>query len=114
MIYEVWLVQALTIGVDYQTFWTLTPKKLAPFVEAFKQKQKHAAQEFREKANFSAWLQGVYIARAIAVNFAKNTSYFDQPIALSKSEDETQSANEDAVKFECWAKTFNQQFKGEN
>lgn len=114
MIYEVWLVQALTIGVDYQTFWTLTPKKLAPFVEAFKQKKEYAAQEFREKANFSAWLQGVYIARAIAVNFSKNTSYFDQPIALSKSEDETQSVNEDAVEFECWAKTFNQQFKGEN
>ena len=66
-----WLVQALTIGVDYQTFWSLTPKKLTPFVEAFKQKREHATEEFRAKANFAAWLQGVYIARAIAVNFSK-------------------------------------------
>lgn len=112
MIYDVWLVQALAIGVDYQTFWTLTPKKLSPFVEAFKQKQEYAARTFREKANFSAWLQGVYIARAIAVNFSKNTSYFDQPIVFSNSEDKGQPANEDALKFECWAKNFNQQFKG--
>lgn len=110
MIYDVWLVQALTIGVDYQTFWTLNPRKLTPFVEAYKQKQEYAAREFREKANFSAWLQGVYIARAIAVNFAKNASYFDQPIMLSNSENSEEDVNGDAVKFECWAKTFNQQF----
>lgn len=104
-------MQALTIGVDYETFWSLTPKKLIPFVEAFKKKQEYAAQEFRAKANFSAWLQGVYIARAIAVNFSKNASYFDQPIVLTDSAEEREQGKVDAVKFECWAKAFNQQFQ---
>ncbi|MCI8611915.1 MAG: hypothetical protein HFE66_08380 [Clostridiales bacterium] len=98
--------------MDYQTFWDLTPKKLAPFVEAFKQRQEHAAQEYRAKANFSAWLQGIYIARAIAVNFSKNTSYFDQPIVLTQQPaEEGDKGKADAIKFACWAKAFNQQFQ---
>ncbi len=105
------MVQALTIGVDYQVFWDLTPKKLTPFVEAFKQRQEHTAQEYREKANFSAWLQGIYIARAIAVNFSKNTSYFDQPIALAQQSADEEKGKADAIKFACWAKAFNQQFQ---
>lgn len=86
-------------------------EKLTPFVEAFKQQQKHAAEEFRARANFSAWLQGVYIARAIAVNFSKNISYFEQPIALTDSADTAEKGSADAIKFECWAKAFNQQFQ---
>lgn len=104
-------MQALAIGVDYQTFWNLTPKKLTPFVEAFKEKQAHAAEEFRARANFSAWLQGIYIARAIGVNFSKNMSYFDQPIPLSDPERREKAENADAIKFACWAQAFNQQFR---
>ncbi|MFA0815833.1 MAG: hypothetical protein ACC608_08570 [Anaerofustis sp.] len=49
-----WLPQALVIGVSYDLFWTLNPKTLEPFIEAFKQKQ--IAK--RDEINLSAWLTG--------------------------------------------------------
>lgn len=92
------------MGVDYELFWQLTPRKLEPFVEAYKQKTELETETFREKTNFAAWLQGIYFARAIAANFSKNTKYFDEPISLQAQDD---GGVAKAVKFEAWAMEFN-------
>lgn len=59
------------MGVDYELFWTLNPKSLAPFVRAFSLKQKYDDR--------LAWSSGVYIRMAIASNFGKQVKYPQHP-----------------------------------
>lgn len=100
------------IGVDYDRFWHLTPKRLQPFIEAYKRQREHEADAFRAKANFSAWLQGIYFAKAISVCFSKNDRYYDRPVDLNASSDDTDDENNiDRIKFELWANEFNKNFR---
>lgn len=96
-------MQALSIGVSYDVFWKLTPRKLEPFIEAFKQKSEFEANSFRERTNFAAWLQGIYFAHAIAANFSQNARYFDEPINLNGKE----NSELQVAKFESWAINYN-------
>jgi len=96
-------VQALSIGVDYHTFWTLTPKKLEPFIKAYHKKREFEMECFCEKANFTAWLEGIYFARAIAINFSKDIQYFEKPIDFKSPVHETNKA----IQFEAWAAKMN-------
>lgn len=51
------MVGALAIGVSYDLFWHLTPKKLESFYKADEIKRKRRDEE--------AWFQGMYFASAI-------------------------------------------------
>lgn len=62
------------IGVDYDLFWTLNPKSLIPFVEAFKLKQ--------QMQDVFAWEIGAYVRDAIASNFSKTHKYPHQPHSM--------------------------------
>jgi len=86
----------------------LNPKKLNAFVKAFKEKTEHEAAVFREQANFTAWLQGLYIARAIAANFSKNVRYYSEPIDFNKQPDDAKAAFE---RFSIYVEVFNAQFE---
>lgn len=79
-------------------------------MQAHKQKNESELQIFREKTNFTAWLQGIYFARAIAANFSKNTKYFDEPLNLQGQNDDAAS---DAARFEAWAIAFNRNIKND-
>lgn len=37
-------------------------------------------EELLSRINFQAWLNGFYIARAVACNLSKDASYYDTPI----------------------------------
>ena len=92
--------------MDYDTFWKLTPRKLEPFIEAFKQKTEFEVNSFYERTNFAAWLGGLYFAHAIAANFSQNARYFDEPISLKgETNEEAQIA-----RFEAWAIGVNRKF----
>ena len=67
LINKVWLPQALSIDIDYTVFWTLSPKKLEPFLESHKMKQ--------TQQNKLAWLNGIYVNHAISAAFSKNHKY---------------------------------------
>ena len=95
------------MGVPYKTFWGLTPKSLQPFIEAFRLKQEFETGQ----ANFTAWLNGIYVTHAIAANFGKNATYPDKPFELGGGSDET-AGNKDAALFEAWALSFNREFEG--
>ena len=69
------LPDALMIGVDYDLFWTLTPKSLSPFVKAFRLKQ--------EYEDAQAWRLGGYIKMAIASSFSKNAKYPEKPLSMA-------------------------------
>lgn len=107
LINKVWLPQALTIGVGYELFWKLNPKKLKPFMVAFKQKK----DEEIATINYTTWLQGRYNADAINCNFSKNGKYPDKPIDLSGKKETPKNK---ATRFSAWADAFNQQFKEEH
>lgn len=66
------LPHALMIGVDYDLFWTLTPKTLSPFIKAFSLRQQYD--------DFLAWQQGKYIQLAVASNLSKDNKYPNEPL----------------------------------
>lgn len=53
------LPDALAIGVPYETFWHLTPKRLKAFYEAYKTK--------RETQDEQMWYMGQYVLSAVFV-----------------------------------------------
>lgn len=101
--------EALAIGVDYVLFWSLNPKRLEPFIEAFKQKMKLRQEEM----NVQTWMTGMYVTHAIASCFGKNHQYPNSPISLGDIDAKEKSRN-DALAFEALAITFNQQYTKEH
>lgn len=86
------------LGVSYNDFWTLTPKKLRAFVKARDLKIKEKNSEF--------WLQGIYYYQALLCaspifnSFAKPGTkpipYLDKPLEFGnekeiKDEDNTEN-----------------------
>lgn len=66
------LPNALLMGIDYELFWTLNPKTIAPFNKAFQMKVQ-AQDEY-------AWRQGIYIQHAIASVMDKRSKYPKTPL----------------------------------
>jgi len=101
LIYKLWLPQSLIMEVDYELFWRLNPKKLEPFKEAFKQKK----EEETALMNYSAWLHGIYVGKAIGSNFNKNVDYPNKPLDLT-------AKNEMSIgqKLELWAISVNAEY----
>ena len=104
IIENVYLPQALTIGVDYDLFWSLNPRKLQPFVNSFKMKQEIKT----EYINYHTWLQGIYFGRALVAILDKNQEYFKEPIDFQKIKEQKSQEELMAMKFEAWSIAFNQ------
>ena len=94
------------MGVEYSLFWSLNPKKMEPFIEAFQQR----ATMKREQMNFTSWLTGMYVTHAVAACFGKNHQYPREPISL-EPQDEQEKSQMDAQRFEAFAISFNQEFR---
>lgn len=58
------LPNALAIGVPYETFWHLTPKKLKAFYKAYKIK--------RQMQDEQMWYMGQYVLTAVSVAVEHN------------------------------------------
>lgn len=56
----------------------------------------------------AAWLQGIYMSRAIAACFSKNVQYFERPIELSGKQEPPEAG---AAMFGAWAEEFNKNFE---
>lgn len=98
------------MGVDYHLFWRLNPRKLKPFVAAYKEEQKEQA----ERTNYAAWLSGVYVTHAIAASLGENTRYPEKPINLFESEEDLESRKEqEAQLFSAYVDMFNKNFEAE-
>lgn len=88
------------IGVDYDLFWKLTPKTLAPFVKAFHLQQKREDEQ--------AWLHGVYVRQAILSAMSKDVKYPKVPMTH-----ETKQATQSQIKerFMRHANLLNKRFE---
>lgn len=101
---EIYLPQALSIGIDYNLFWTLNPAKLKPFVESERIRRKNQLDDM----NYNAWLHGYYNMLAIggAMN-GKEYPYPKQPIVKEQEKDIVSERKAKAIEFEAWAIKFN-------
>jgi hypothetical protein len=104
---EIWLPQCLSIGIDYNTFWLLNPKKVKVFTKVFIEKK----EEERALINYTSWLTGLYISHSIGACFSKNAKYPDKPFDLTAKE---QDSKDDAERFGAWAIAFNHKYEKEN
>lgn len=82
LIWKEYLPQALAVGVPYEVFWHLNPKKLESFYDAYRIKQKMKDEE--------AWVNNIYALRAFQVVMAQfgaglsgkrsTAQYFEKPL----------------------------------
>ena len=63
------------MGVPYELFWKLNPKKLEPFAK----KHELETKARRERDNLMAWMIGIYHQEALAAGFGKSHKYPDKP-----------------------------------
>ena len=73
-----YLPRALLVGVSYSDFWGLTPRKLEPFYKSFQERQKAEA----DRDNQKAWLNGVYVFKAIVAALSSKQSNRYYPFIL--------------------------------
>ena len=93
---------ALRMGVDYHLFWQLNPRRLQPFVKAYQEKQKAQL----ERANYAAWLSGIYVTHSIAASLGENA------IDLYETEEDLESRKaREAELFSAYVDMFNKNFE---
>ena len=78
-------VQALVVGMTYDQFWYDDPRLFFLYIEAYELKQKNEVRSEEHKINTLAWLQGVYVVKALGCTFGKS-EYPSKPIDLSDSD----------------------------
>lgn len=98
-----YLPQSLAIGIPYELFWTLNPRKLIPFQKT----EKIRYERDLSTANLISWLSGKYVTEAIASCFGKNHKYPINPYDLFGSKKQELTMKE---KLELWAISVNSEF----
>lgn len=79
----------MSIGVPYDAFWSLNPRRIdQAFVKAYKSK----LEDQREVINFTAWVNGAYITKALAAVFGKS-KYPQKPVAINAGTGEQKGLN---------------------
>lgn len=101
---------ALQIGVEYELFWSLNPKKLRPFVKAYENTLKQRTLQ----SNYAAWISGIYATYAIASAMSEHTEYPEKPLALYENEhDIAERKAQESQMFSAYAAMFNRSFDTE-
>ena len=90
------------LGVDYDLFWRLTPKRLLPFIKAYEDKEKREI----EKNNYLSWINGIYVSHAVANVLSENAKF-----PLLENKDIEESKAEEAELFDAYAAMFNKEFE---
>jgi hypothetical protein len=79
----------LSLGMSYEEYWLMSP--------GLKKAYRQAEMYRREQKNYDAWLQGLYIHRAVSSSMSHLSSkksdwidYLDYPIAITKREKEAE------------------------
>ena len=90
---------ALAIGISYNLFWTLNPRKIKPFYEAHKIKRKMLDEQM--------WCMGAYIHNAVLTAVERNlagkkakTKYLEKPFMQEETENTDEIKKTDKAKEE--------------
>ena len=89
----------MAIGVPYETFWSLNPKTLKPFFEAYQIRSKREAELKGSEIDISAWSVGLYVRNAIVSAFEKSVQYPQKPISIQKREEDAMTGKDHADRF---------------
>ena len=96
------------MGVDYNTYWHLSPRKLLPFLKAYEEKKKAELEEM----NFASWMSGVYVSYSMASVMGDKNIYPENPLPLFENEEDIKERKEkEAEAFGAYAAMFNKEFK---
>lgn len=126
------LTEAIIVGMSPHAFWHDDPKLFFNYIEAYRREQERKYKAEKYHMNFTAWLHGLYIDRALKVNPAmgKSKQYLTEPIKLSEDEEtkvtekapiseeekqefEKQLAVTQFKQFGRYSKLYNKEFYGE-
>ena len=102
MIEKTWLVDALSIGIDYNDFWSMTPKIVLFILEGYNKAQKRKL----EYDNLLAFIQGRYFVDALLCTVgnmfskkgAKQIEYPKEPYNLEGEKELTQEEKDAQAK----------------
>lgn len=83
----------------------MTPKIFFVFKNEYEKMKKEESYLI----DYTAWINGQYIMQAIGAAMDKKNKYPTEPFSFS---DEKDSSENDAIKFEAFAISFNQSRKG--
>lgn len=96
----------MQLGVDAKEFWSLTPRKLQPYIDAFQEKEKREL----EQLNFSAWLNGIYMGYCLTAAFGEHAEYPEKPLEIFKPISEEEKIKREEQILSAFAATFNANF----
>lgn len=103
-----WLPAALAVGVPYDNFWFMNPRRIQSYVSAYEINRKTRAEE----ANMKAWLIGIYVAHAVGSLVSRQNKYPEQPIDMfgeGMSPEDRQA--QEAELFRAYVAEINKQFE---
>lgn len=98
---KVWLPQCLEMDIPYDEIEHLNPRRIRQIAKAFQHKQ----EEKRATINYTSWLNGIYISKAISACFSKDAHYPQIPIDLTRKNERTMKE-----KLELWALAVNAEY----
>lgn len=88
----------------------MTPKAVRMTVEAYQERMEQEIKQKNELIEYQAWISGMYVAHAIACNFAKNASYPDNPLLNREAKGSKQGLT-DGERFAMFAMKHNSQIR---
>ena len=108
--------------MPYDLFWHGDPMFYYLYLDAYNKKIKDENEIFINQENYKAWLQGIYVKKAIECNnplIKTKVEYPEKPLSFdskeeNKSEDKDKKIAEDTAKFlafEKYVEAFNKNFK---
>lgn len=84
-IYKIWLPAAIRYGIDICTFWTLNPRIMYAYQDAYIEQK----QEEMQMLEVNAYMAGIYNMRAIAaIVDGKKHAYPSKPLMLTKGKEQ--------------------------
>ncbi len=89
------------MGVPYDTFWHLNPKRMKPIEKAYEMK----LEARQNQMNLEAWLFGLYNQNAIASVMGKNNKYPKKPHEMFGTQ-KKKTPQEEAEEFKRYMEDF--------
>lgn len=93
---------AIRYGIDVRTFWTLNPRIMYAYQDAYIEQKK---QEMK-MIDISAYYQGMYVQQAITSCFSKKAKYPKKPLSLIEKSKPLSGEEQ----FKLWVAEHNRRF----
>lgn len=97
---------AIRCGIPYSDFLKMTPRILGVYRDEYERK----AQENADMIDYTAWLHGLYVMKAVGSCLNEKNKYPSERLGLGERDIEEDSSMA-AVRFADWADAANKAWK---